>query len=382
MQNMNQTLIFLAVMCLLVSDTFAQSNRMQVPMNSDQWSSRNGEVAFIQSGSREVMHIQSNDELLVADDVEFTNGTIEFDVLMEDNGFSIYFRRENDDEAEVVYFRAGRLGNPTAHEVLQYTPVANGVLHWNVHGHYQGPAQHTVGEWNRVKLVISGKRMMFYMSDMEHPALTVTHLEGNTTSGGIAFEGASKFANLVINHESVEGLPPEPGFDITQHDPRYLRHWQVSEPFALPFGHELVSANRNFIAGEHLPTGATTWSPIVAERRGLINLSRRFGEHEERRGIWLRTTLHSEFGQVREVDFGFLDEVWVVVNGQLAYVDKNTFANPIVKAPKGRISIGNTSFSLPLREGENEILIGLAGNFWTWAMVARLDQVDGITLAE
>ena len=318
-------------------------------------------------------------ELLVAKDVTFSEGTIEFDVEMKDRGFSIYFRREGDLESEIIYLRAFRLGNPTAPDVVQYSAVTNGVLLWNVHGHYQGPADHTAGEWNHVKVVVSGKRMLLYINNMDTPVLTIPHLEANTSEGGIAFEGKSIFANLVIKHGEVEGLSPEPEFDITLHDPRYLREWEVSEPFLLPFGHEMVSANRNFIAGEHLPSENTSWSAISAERLGLINLSRRFGVNQERRGAWLRIKLTAEVAQTRRLDFGFLDEVWVLLNGQLVYVDKNTYNNPIMKEPQGRLTVESTSFSLPLREGENELLVGLAGDFWSWGIIARLDDNVGIT---
>ena len=368
--------IFLA---LSLNMAAAQDGAMRVPMNADSWDSKNDEVEFIEHKSRQAMKILSGQEMMVARDINFSNGTIEFDVDMQDAGFSLYFRRENERESEVVYFRPFRLGNPTAPDVIQYTTMANGVLMWNVHGHYQSSADHQVGDWNRVKMVVSGKRMLVYIHDMEQPALQIPHLEGNAMEGGIALEGASVFANLVIKPGEVEGLSPEPEYDITLNDPRYLREWEVSEPFLLPYGHEMVSANRNFIASEYLPDEGTSWASITAERLGLINLSRKFGVNEERRAAWLKINIEAEEAQLRSVDFGFLDEVWVILNGQLVYVDKNTYNNPIMKEPRGRLSVENTSFMLPLRPGSNQLLIGLASDFWTWGVIARLDAIDGLT---
>ena len=377
---MKHAFLFAVVFVIAVSSSYAQDTITRIPMDADHWTSRNGDVEFTEHKSIKAMKILSRQEFMVANGVQFSDGTIEFDVALEERGFSFYFRRNGDMDAEVIYLRRFQLGNNSAPDLIQYTAVTNGVLLWNVHAHYQGPAAHKVGEWNHVKIVASGRRMLLYMNDMETPVLNIPNLEASTSVGGIAFEGETILANLEIKPGHVEGLSPEPEFDITEHDPRYLREWEVSEPFALPFGHEMVSANRNFIAGPYLPTEETVWTSISAERLGLVNLSRRFGVHEERRGIWLRMKLTSEVAQMRRVDFGFLDEVWVVVNGQLVYVDKNTYNNPIMKEPAGRLSVESTSFVLPLQEGENELLVGLAGDFWSWGIVARLDDNGGITM--
>ncbi|MEM8488606.1 MAG: hypothetical protein AAF564_23865 [Bacteroidota bacterium] len=364
---------------LLASPAVAQSDPIQIPMHADHWDAPAGSVSFLNHEGVPSMKINGGQTRATARDVVFENGTIEFDVFMVDSGFTIYFRQESTEESEIVYFRGFMLGNPDQPDVVQYSAVLNGILLWNVHGHYQGPAKHLVNDWTHVKLVVSGRRMLLYVHDMEQPALDIPHLEGTPSAGSIALEGTSAFANMVITPDKTEGLSPAALPDITDHDPRYLRNWEVSESFLLPFGHEMVSANRNFISSPYLPDSTTQWQPVNAERLGLVNLSRLFGESTERRGAWLRLRLQSEIQQIRRVDLGFLDEVWVLVNGQFAYVDKNTYSNPIMKDPAGRISIENTSFPLPLREGENEILIGLANNFWSWALIARLDRIRGIS---
>lgn len=80
------------------------------------------------------------------------------------------------------------------------------------------------------------------------------------------------------------------------------------------------------------------------------------------------------------MSLGFSDEVWVFINGQILYVDKNYFGTPNQKLSKGRCIIENTRIKLPLNEGENEIMIGLANYFYGWGIVARLDDTDGISL--
>jgi hypothetical protein len=42
--------------------------------------------------------------------------------------------------------------------------------------------------------------------------------------------------------------------------------------------------------------------------------------------------------------------------------------------------IENTLFRVPLNEGENQLLIGVANSFYGWGIVARLDKLTDLTL--
>jgi len=130
-----------------------------------------------------------------------------------------------------------------------------------------------------------------------------------------------------------------------------------------------------------LPDSTAQWASIQAENRGIINLSRKYGHKEKdaRRLAWLKTTVESDKAQDRILSLGFSDEVWVFSNGQILYVDKNYFGTPGQKS-KGRCTIENASFKLPLKEGKNEIVIGLANYFYGWGIIARLDDTEGIHL--
>jgi hypothetical protein len=48
------------------------------------------------------------------------------------------------------------------------------------------------------------------------------------------------------------------------------------------------------------------------------------------------------------------------------------------KQPRARCSIENATFTLPLQAGDNEVLIGVANDFYGWAVIARLDSMEGI----
>jgi hypothetical protein len=112
----------------------------------------------------------------------------------------------------------------------------------------------------------------------------------------------------------------------------------------------------------------------------LVNLTRQFGatERGQRRLAWVKTTISSETDQEKRIDMGFSDEVWVFINGQPLHIDKNYYGSPSMKEPRGRCTIENTSFMLPLKKGENEVLIGISNYFFGWGMIARLADTDGL----
>jgi hypothetical protein len=204
------------------------------------------------------------------------------------------------------------------------------------------------------------------------PTLEIPRLEGNTASGSLAFDGDVMISNLTIKPGETEGLSPLVGIDPTHHDPRYIRSWAVSQPITTP-------KNVDFSA-DFFPKAEDAWEVINAERRGLINLTRKFGKSETRRFVWLKVKINSATAQKKRVDLGFSDEVWVYRNNQLVYIDKNVYGAPIMKKPEGRISIENTSFLLPLNKGHNELLIGVANNFYGWGIIARIEDLEGLEI--
>ena len=279
-------------------------------------------------------------------------------------------------ENECFYFRTERAGDPTAGDAVQYAPSLGGINLWDLLGHFQTSAVFQKQKWNHVKLVVSGRQMRAYVNNENEPTLSVPRLEGNVTHGRIAFEGEAVVANLVfVKPGVVEGLyQPAAGIDPTDDEPRYLRQWQLSQPVVIPKGIDF--------SYDSVPKPDAAWMPVGAERRGLVNLTRKFGKAEGRRIAWLKTRVHSKTEQTRKLSLGFSDEVWVLIDGKLLYVDKNWYLHPIRKEPEGRCSIENTTFKLPLNAGDNDLLIGVANDFYGWGIVALIDSLEGVTFQE
>ena len=385
---MKRVLAFILLFLPSVSLT-AQDIERSISMTRDNWEAAPGRAEFITHKGVPALKVTANPEVLFAQpgqvvlkNTQFAEGTIEFDVELTDFFLSvIYFRRQNAENAELFYIRTYRADDPTGPDAVQYTELTKGVALWDLHPRYQGPALIKKEGWNHVKLVISGQRMNVYVNDMDNPALSIPQLMGPIDPGSIAFEGGGIFANLVIKPGATEGLTPEAAYDPVNTDSRYIHQWQTSEPFPLPPGRELVSAMLFRAYSDHFPTEETEWKSIKTEREGLVNLSRRHGRSDERRAVWLKTKIHSNKEQQGTLHLGFSDEVWVLLNNKLVYVDKNLYSHPIMKDAFGQISIDDASFTLPLEEGENELLIGVANSFFGWAIMAQIENTNGLLLS-
>jgi hypothetical protein len=263
-----------------------------------------------------------------------------------------------------------------AFDAVQYASIIQGVNTWDLQHEYQSAANIKIGEWNHVKLIVSGKQLEVFINNPSEPNLEIPCMEGNTSEGkigiGTGFPGQSIFANLLVKPNETEGLSPLPGADITRHDTRYIRNWQVTRPDTLAYGKELN--------GNMLPNADIHWENINAERRGLVNLSRKFGGHPNRFYVWLKAKIKSESAQSQIIKMGFSDEIWVFVNQKPVYVDKDNYILNMRKSPNGRISLDNCSFPISFIKGENELLIGVANDFYGWGIMARLENLDGIEI--
>ena len=380
---MNKLLI--QVICILLSfQSVAQKSKSKaeptdqkkadviIPLTPAQWAFQEGKVEFMDYKGKKAMKLAPNSGQVVLKDVVFKDGTIEFDIEPAPQEFAqaFYFHRKDAKEQEIVYLRTARIGNKLANEGIQYCPYFDGVNMWDMYHEYQGPALAKAGEWNHLKLIMSGSRLQVFLNGAPKPVLDIPKLEGTYAEGSLAFEGASYIANLQLKPNEVEGLNPIEVPDLTNHDGNYLRKWALSSPQPLPTGNELSARN--------LPRLELFTDSILAERRGLINLTRKYGASPSRRVMWLKTKIQTKEAVKANLQLGFSDEVWVFLNNQTVLVDKNLFSQNMRKYPDGRISIQNTTAKLNLKQGENELLIGIANDFYGWGIMARLESTENI----
>jgi hypothetical protein len=376
---MKNLICLLIALSALTFQAFAQKKQTKLPAQQDfiakeKWAFQEGKVEFLDYKNRRSMKLSQQSGQVVLKDVVFKDGTIEFDVEPVATEFanSIYFHRKDQKEQEIVYLRVQRLGN-FMNEGIQYCPYFDGVNMWDMYPQYQAPASAKAGEWNHMKLIISGKQMNVFVNNK--PVLQIPKLEGRESEGSIAFEGASYISNIEIRPGETEGLSPFEGVDLTRHEANYIRSWAVTPPTFLPIGTEPTAAL-------DFPKSESFAGKLQSETAGLVSLTRQFGSSEKRRVVWLRSTISTKEAFKTDLQLGFSDEVWVYFNNQLTYVDKNLFAQNMKKYPAGRTSIQNARVSLNLKQGENDLLIAVANDFYGWGLMARLESIDGVTAIE
>lgn len=344
-----------------------------VPLTADNWEAPSANAEFATHDGRPALKILPKPGQVVLKNTTFSDGTIEFDYIPTDQRFaSIYFRYKDGKDNELFYFRTHRVGDSTGIDAVQYTPTIDGVNLWDLLPHYQGSANFQNKTWNHVKLIASGYQLAVFVNNMQRPVMQVPRMEGNITEGSIAFEGEAIISNLVVKAGQTGDLPAYEGADPVAQDPRYLRKWQISQPAVLP-------QNVDF-STDSAPNAQSMWETVWAERRGMINLTRKYGISKQRRVVWMKVHIHSKTDQKKKIAMGFSDDVWVFLNGRYLYVDKNSFGAPIMKEPSGRCSIENTSFIIPFKAGKNELTVALANDFYGWALIARLEDMDGLTV--
>ena len=375
---MKKLIPFVALALILSAQSSAQKKQTKAPsitkieLSPAKWAFQEGKVEFTSYKDRPVMKLAPRSGQVVLKDLIFKDGTIEYDVEPASSEFAdaIYFHRKDEKEQEIVYLRVAKIGNPFANDGIQYCPYFSGVNMWDMYPQYQAPVPAKAGEWNHIKLVISGKQMRVFVN--KELTLEVPKLEGREAAGSIAFEGSSYISNVEIKPGETEGLAPDEGADLTRHEANYIRKWAVTKPALLAPGTEPT------IATEFPKNESFTEKP-QAERGGLINLTREFGGNEKRRIVWLKTTITAMEPLKTNLQLGFSDEIWVYVNDQITYTDKNIFMQNMKKYPDGRLSVQNGSVALKLKQGANDLLIGVANDFYGWGIIARLESTEGIT---
>jgi hypothetical protein len=372
----------LALLLLLSIEGYAQKNKDKkaenpitppsnfvVPLRPENWDFQAGKVTFLEYKGMKAIKLDEKSGPMYLKDYIFKNGTIEFDVeVNQAYPFPTIYFRKNNENTEHVYLRTGVVNQKNAIDAVQYASIVKGVNMWDLQHEFQSAANMKIGEWNHIKLLVSGKQLRVFVNNPTEPNLEIPCMEGITDEGQIGIEtgfpGQAIFANIVVKPNETEGLSPQAGADITKHDTRYIRNWQVSKPDSLPNGKEINTSM--------FPKNIT-WDSIAAERRGLVNLSKKFGNNSKRNYVWLRAKIKSETDQSQLLKLGFSDEVWVFVNQKPVYLDKNDYMRGMLKSPNGRISLDNSAFQIHLQKGENELLIGVANDFYGWGIMARLE---------
>jgi glyoxylase-like metal-dependent hydrolase (beta-lactamase superfamily II) len=308
-------------------------------------------------------------------DTDIRNGIVEFDIASSgERGFAgLMFRVQDAANYEHFYIRPHQSGMPDAN---QYTPVFNGVSAWQLyHGsEYSVPLSYRNNEWMHVKVVYADTRADIYI-DSDKPVLRVNNLKRDVAGGFFGINAANfspaHFANVrftKLANSYVLAAQPSEEVDVPT---GRVTSWSVSEPF----GHDALDGLISI--GDDVP-GTEKWTTAKAEESGALNLASVAMQAVGKNTRFARLTINSESSQAKLLQFGYSDVARVFVNGELQYVGDNTYQSRDYRY-LGTIGLFD-SVVLPLREGDNEILIAVTEAFGGWGVMAVLDSLDGVTI--
>jgi hypothetical protein len=316
-------------------------------------------------------------------DVEVGDGTIELDMRVTgDRSFAyVLFRMQTDQDYEELYFRPHKSRLPDA---IQYGPVYQGLTNWKL---YHGPgatafAAFPPNAWIHVRLVLAGERAAVFVGDVREPQMVVPRLARGVRAGHLALRGflppgekvtapPLAFANVVVRSEAgydFAGVkspePPVPGI---------VSQWRLSPAFATGDG-----PIRSMPAG--LPP-RDAWRPAVIEPDGLVVFGRQATRPPRTRDFAVAAglTLRAARAGVRRLDLGFSDAVSVFLNGQILYSGDFRYSQNFPRQD-GLITLDQASLYLPLRQGDNDLLLVVRQIFGGWGVIGRIEDREGLEI--
>jgi hypothetical protein len=130
-----------------------------------------------------------------------------------------------------------------------------------------------------------------------------------------------------------------------------------------------------------LPAVSGSWIAADADERGRINIAwhRALPDRAGRGTVLARIVIHSDRAQRKKVGFGFSDEGSVFLTGDLVFTANNTYLSRSGRC-LGIMTLDNDALYLPLRAGENELVIAVTEAFGGWGLAGRFEDLEGIVV--
>jgi hypothetical protein len=298
--------------------------------------------------------------------------------------FGIQFRITDDGgNAEWVYLRQHKSGLPDA---LQYTPVLNTGLNWQIYSGpgFTGAVDVPKDVWFHLRLEVIGAQAKLYVKDMDKPALVMNDLKSGVQKGQVALAvltGATYFSNFEIRTTPDAAWqrrpPPMP--------PGTLTKWSLSPSYD--------ALERNL--ERPLPpseSDAIRWQDVDAEPPGFVVINRyresphprvsfandfpkRLEPQPGMRVVYARTSIDSDREQVKKLYIGYSDDVSVFLNGKILFRGRSAqnFRDP---GFLGIVNPENDAVYLPLKKGSNELMLAVSELGGGWGFICRLADLE------
>ena len=369
---MKRALASLANTALLLVGTLSPSHSLHaqaidVPFDSSHWTMNAPHAAFVEYLGRPSVRLGGGSALLK--NVQFQDGTIEVDVSGTTSGFAfLVFRAASANDGEDVYLRMGLSGTPDA---VQYMPMYGGLGSWKLyHGPgYTASAVFDARAWTHLRVEVEGRRATVFVGDATVPTLVVSELKGGRNAGAIGvFEGTPGGSSDGVLFSNFRYTPRAPVVTPDAAAPStsagVIRHWSLSA--AVPVDRSTIDSLPSVARSDR-----TGWQSVEAEPNGVLNFARYRAMAGSRTLVVARTVIHADRAEMRRLTFGYSDDVTIFLNGRPLYTGRNGY-QARYPSSLGLMTLDDAVY-LPLRAGDNELLLAVAEVFGGWGITARLE---------
>lgn len=215
---MKKEKILLAIMALLVVEAYGQQElNLANTLTNGKITAVNRAVSLYGAIEHAVeMDARDGDGLAIFEDTEFGTGTIEVELLGENNPgksfIGIAFNIENDSTYEAIYFRPF---NFVAEEQIRKDHMVQYIFHpeftWRkLRAQRTGEFENEItqapnpDDWFKARIKVDDEKVTVYVKDLSEPVLTVHRLNA-TTSKKIGlwtgFGSSGRFRNLILKKQ-------------------------------------------------------------------------------------------------------------------------------------------------------------------------------------
>ncbi|WP_460218157.1 hypothetical protein [Psychroserpens sp. MEBiC05023] len=364
---------FLNSLCLLFFCIPSSQAQNIIPLDTTHWN--------IQAKSYELMRYKGKNAIyidqgaLILKDAQFFNGTIEFDLFLNEERMypGVFFRADKTFNNGEQWFVRTHLSG--LEDCNQAAPATNGITPFQF---YFGPKYSFVydykyDDWTHVKVVVNNDKAQVFLDYAEKPNLS-WYLFHEPKSGGLMIRGGRvplHIADIKVNKNDYELTD----FNPIKNKPieGLIQEWEVSDMFeekSLEDNDALQTTIKN-----------RTWGRQIYLEEGVAaNISRVQVLRDGTPGntVFAKIIIHSDKDQLKLFEFGYSDRVVTILNGKPIYKGTNKWRSRDYRY-LGTIGLFDAIY-LNLKKGKNELLMAVSEDFGGWLITGRFKDKTGLKL--
>jgi hypothetical protein len=343
-----------------------------IPFNQDNWDIQAQAHVLEHYRGKDAIYIQQGAAMLK--DVEFLNGTIEFDVfLTERQAFpGVGFREFDEQNYETFFLRPHLSGKPDANQAAS---VINGMVGWQLYfgERYSFPYEYKFDDWTHIRLVVNGEKAQVFLDYSKTPQLS--WIMKNPTQPGKVSIGGSFAPMHYANVQITPGATALVDFKVDEivMIEGVIPGWSISDKFAEQRLEDLE--NLDALIDER------SWTDSVeideTNVANIARVSRRYPGEENT--VFAKIIIHSDADRTRRMEFGYSDRVVAILNGKPIYGGNNKWRSRDYRY------LGTVGFFdgiyLDLKEGENTLLMAVSEDFGGWGVTGKFLDYEGIKIS-